>query len=102
MQGDVYRNADDASGEVPFLLDVQADLLSDLQTRVVVPLVRSAVFGRKATRLHPEFHVGGQEVVMATHMIAAMRRQILVSPVGSLRDQRDVVVSAIDVLWSGV
>jgi toxin CcdB len=102
MQGDVYRNSDDASGEIPFLLDVQADLLSDLRTRVVVPLVRSGAFGRKATRLHPEFIVGGQDVVMATHMIAAVRRQTLANPVGSLRDQRDAVISAIDVLWSGV
>jgi hypothetical protein len=77
-------------------------LLSDLPTRVVVPLIRSGAFGRKATRLHLEFIVGGQDVVMATHMIAAVRRQALVSAVGSLRDQRDAVISAIYVLWSGV
>jgi toxin CcdB len=102
MQCDVYRNADDASGQMPFLLDVQADLLSELHTRVVIPLVRSEAFGRKATHMHPQFAVAGQDVVMATHLIAAVRRQILNDPVGSLRDQRDTVISAIDVLWSGV
>jgi toxin CcdB len=85
-----------------FLLDVQADLLSEPHTRVAVPLVRSEAFGRKATRMHPQIAVVGQDVVMATHPIAAVRRQILSDPVSSLRDQRDVVISAIDVLWSGV
>jgi len=78
-----------------YLLDVQADLLSRFQTRVVVPLIRSAAFGRKATRIHLEFPVDGQPVVMATHLIAAVRRQILVQVVGSLRDQRDVAIAAI-------
>lgn len=102
MQCDVYRNADDRSGEMPFLLDVQADLLSELHTRVVVPLIRSEAFGRRATRMHPQFSVDGQDVVMATHLIAAVRRQVLADAVGSLRDRRDDVIAAIDVLWSGV
>ena len=102
MQCDVHRNEDDASGEIPFLLDIQANLLADLQTRVVVPLIRAGAFGRTATRLHPRFTIDGQDVVMATHLLAAVRRQILGDPVASLRDQRDIVISAIDVLWSGV
>lgn len=99
MQGDVYRNPDDPSGDLPFLLDVQADLLSELRTRVVVPLIRAEVFGRRATRLHPAFKVAGQDVVMGTHLIAAVERQFLRDQVSSLRDERD---TAIDVLWSGV
>jgi hypothetical protein len=38
MQCDAYRNQDDATGEIPYLLDIQSNLLSDLATRVVVPL----------------------------------------------------------------
>jgi toxin CcdB len=102
MQGDVNVNPDDPAGQTPFLLDVQADLLSELATRVVVPLVRAASFGRRASRLHPAFTVGGQDVVMATHLIAAVRRSTVGSYVASLRDQRDVIIAAIDVLWSGV
>ena len=102
MQGDVYPNADDPSGDMPYLLDVQADLLSDLHTRVVVPLIRSAAFGRRATRLHPAFTVAALEVVMGTHLIASIRRQTLSGPVASLRDKRDTIIAAIDVLWSGV
>ena len=102
MQCEVYRNRDDTSGDMPYLLDVQADLLSELKTRVVIPLIRAEAFGRRADRLHPRFELGGQAFVLATHLIAAIRMRDLGAPIGSLRDQRDAVISAIDVLWSGV
>jgi toxin CcdB len=102
MQCTVHLNRDDETGNIPFLMDVQADLLSDLETRVVVPLVRETAFGRRATRLHPLFTVEGQQVVMATHLLAAVRRGTLGSPLASLLDQRDIIIAAIDVLRSGV
>jgi toxin CcdB len=102
MQCDVHRNADDDSGQIPFLLDIQANLLADLQTRVVVPLIRAGSFGRRARRLHPQFTIDGQDVVMATHLVAAVRKQTLGDAVASLQDERDIVLNAIDVLWSGV
>lgn len=102
MQCSVHLNRDDRTGNIPFLIDVQADLLSDLETRVVVPLVREAAFGRRASRLHPLFTVEGQQVVMATHLLAAVRRGTLGSPLGSLLDQRNAIIAAIDVLWTGV
>ncbi|WP_428485727.1 CcdB family protein [Rhodopila sp.] len=102
MQCEVYVNAEDPSGQTPYLLDIQANLLSDLQTRVVVPLIRSEAFGRKANRLHPEFMIEGHQVVMATHLLAAVGRRSLDTAVASLMDQRDAVLHAIDVLWSGV
>jgi toxin CcdB len=102
MQCDVYRNADDASGEIPYLLDVQANLLSDLKTRVVVPLIRAEAFGQKAVRLHPGFTVDAQAVVMGTHLIAAVSKRGLGEVVVNISDQRDAIISAIDVLWSGV
>jgi toxin CcdB len=101
MQCAVHANPEDG-GHIPYLVDVQTDLLSDLDTRVVVPLVRSASFGRPASRLHPMLTVEGQHVVMATHLLAAVRRGTLGASVASLLNQRDVIIAAIDVLWSGV
>ena len=102
MQCDIHQNADDESGEIPYLLDIQANLLAELQTRVVVPLIRTGSFGRKAMRLHPQFLVDGQDVVMATHLVAAVRRQSLGKIITSLHHERDVVLNAVDVLWSGI
>ena len=39
-QHDIYRNPDPATaGDIPYILDLQCDLLSHLATRVVVPVV---------------------------------------------------------------
>ncbi len=51
-QFDVYENAnDETAGTVPYLLDVQTDLLDSLSTRVVVPLVTSSVIGKPVRHL---------------------------------------------------
>ncbi|MGH7078869.1 MAG: CcdB family protein, partial [Acetobacteraceae bacterium] len=55
MQGDVHANPGPSAGYAPYLLDVQADLLAELDTRVVVPLIRAEAFGRRISRLHPGF-----------------------------------------------
>ena len=102
MRCDVNVNSEDPTGQAPYLLDVQANLLSDLAIRIVVPLIPVGSFGRRAARLHPVFTVGGQELVMATHLLSAVRQNSLGACVASLRDQRDVIIGAIDVLWSGV
>ena len=47
---------------VPFVLDVQADLLSDLQTRVVIPLKPHKATKRPTEpRLEPVLLIGGAE-----------------------------------------
>jgi toxin CcdB len=102
MQCDVHRNADDPTGQIPWLIDVQSTLFSALETRVAVRLIRATAFGRRATRLHPAFVVEGNDVVLPTHLIAAIRERSLGPTIASLADQRDTVLSAIDVRWSGV
>lgn len=102
MQCDAYRNQDDATGEIPYLLDIRSNLLSDLATRVVVPLIRADAFGRPASRLHPTFTLDGERLVMATHLLAAVRARSLGEAVVSLDDHRDAIINAIDVLWAGV
>jgi toxin CcdB len=102
MKGDVHTNPGESASYAPYLLDVQADLLSELDTRVVVPLIRADAFGRRVNRLHPEFHVADQRLVMATHLIAALRRSMLGPKVASLQAQYDEIVAAVDVLLSGI
>lgn len=102
MQCAVHANAGADGGQIPYLVDVQNDLLSDLDTRIVVPLVLAKSFGRPVDRLHPTFTIRDQRVVMATHLLAAVRRRTLGASVASLVDHRDTIIAAIDVLWSGV
>ena len=102
MQGDVYRNPNTAHAATPFLIDIQADLLRGLDTRMVAPLVRAVAFGQPIRGLHPRFMVAGQDVVMVTHLLAAIRRSQLGEPIASLSGQREDIVAAIDVLLGGV
>jgi toxin CcdB len=48
---DIFKN----EGEVGYLLDVQSDLLSGLNTRVVVPLLPKSSAPSPAQRLNPVF-----------------------------------------------
>lgn len=54
-QFDVCRNANPASSrDIPYLLEVQSDLLDVLATRVVVPLVQATEMGRAAKALNSQ------------------------------------------------
>jgi toxin CcdB len=94
---DVFPNP---SGD-GFLLDVQTDLLSDLNTRVVVPLLPTSSAPKPATRLNPTFDIDGQSVVMVTQFMAAVPIGVLKSPIGSLTEKFDTVTTAIDMLMQG-
>ena len=100
----VYRNPNPASRRrVPLLLDVQADLLEDLATRVVVPLMPASP--RKPTavkRLMPVVTVDGQRYVLVTPQIAGINRKALGAAVGDLAANRAEIVAALDLLLTGV
>lgn len=99
----VCRNRSPRSqADVPFLLVVQSDLLDDLATRVVVPLYRQSPQGPRAiTRLMPELVVAGVAVIMRTPQLAGMAVRDLGEPVASLADQREVILAALDLLFTG-
>ncbi len=84
-----------------FILDVQSDLLSDLNTRVVVPLLPKSRAPKPATKLNPTFKIGEDHVVMVTQFMAAVPIGILKSPVGNLEDEFEKITVAIDMLMQG-
>ncbi len=92
---DVYRT------EGGYLLDIQADFLSHLGTRVVVPLLPTQTTPPAAKGLNPIFRIEDEEVVMATHLLAAAPRSLLKTSVANLASQHDKVVAAIDFLMQG-
>lgn len=104
MQFSVYRNSGAGSrGSIPYLLDVQSDLLNDISTRVVVPLVlRKSLKGSPITRLMPEFTIEGKTVVMFTPHIAGISLRELGESVTTLNSQRTKIVAALDILITGV
>lgn len=85
-----------------YLLDVQADALDGLNSRVVVPLMPVGLAPKPAGRLNPEFRIEGRQVVMVTQFIAAVGTFNLGPPVASISDRSEVVINALDLLLTGV
>jgi len=103
-QFDVYRNANSATrARIPYLLDVQSDLLDPLATRVVVPLCKPEVLkGKLAERLNPVFEVEGSKMAMLTPELAGVSRKILGERVGNLANERYSIIAALDLLIIGI
>lgn len=101
-QFDVYTNSSERSRRsIPYLLDVQSDLLDMLTTRVVVPLVTAEAMGRPARHLNPSFAMEGRTVYLSTPELAGVPLQVLGDRVGSLADRRSDIIAALDFFCTG-
>ena len=102
-QFDVYINPNPATRKlVPYLLDIQADLLDSLATRVVVPLVLTDQLGKAAKQLNPQFKIKGIAVTMSTPELAGVAKRSLGEKVSSLKPKRDEIIAALDLLFTGI
>jgi toxin CcdB len=100
-QFDLLRHG--GSKRYPFLLDVQADLLRDLATRVVAPLTPLKRLGGKPIgRLNPIVPIGGAEYAILFQELAAVPLTAIGDPVGNLRHRRDDLIAALDLLFTGI
>lgn len=93
----VYKHSE---GE-GYLLDVQADLLSHLNTRVVVPMLPVELAPKPATTLNPLFEIEGATVSMVTQFMAAVPAKLLKNPVLNLDNRRNDITAAVDLLFQG-
>ncbi|MGH8752217.1 MAG: CcdB family protein [Burkholderiales bacterium] len=103
-QFDAYRNPNSTTRtRIPYLLDVQSDLLEPLATRVVIPLCKPGVLkGKTAERLNPIFEIGGKKVVALTPELAGVPAKILGEPISNLASQRSVIIAALDLVFTGI
>lgn len=102
-QFDVYHNPNpDIYKAIPYLLDVQADLLDMLATRVVAPLIFAEQMGAAARLLNPQFTINGAVVVMSTAELAGIANRSLGDKVTSLKHSRDEIIAALDLLFTGI
>jgi toxin CcdB len=101
-QFDVFENPNKETNQVvPYLLDVQADLLDTLSTRVVVPLVAASAMGKAVKHLNPEFEIRNAAVFMSTAELAGIPVRSLGEKVTSLKDRRYEIMAALDFLFTG-
>ncbi|MGM0768063.1 MAG: CcdB family protein [Pseudomonadota bacterium] len=97
-QFDVYPNPSKTSkAHYPYLVDIQSSLLSELATRLVIPLGNRSAFGGQAMQgLTPEISFADQELLLLAPQISSVAEKHLKSPVGSLSHFRDQIAGALD------
>ena len=100
-QFDIYRNPDPAfARRRPFLVVLQSDFLSDVESVVVAPLA-PASRTRPITRLTPGTEVGGSGYFLLVHEMGAVPRTALKRAVGTMAVKRDEILAAIDLVFIG-
>ena len=93
---DVFQTA-----EGNCLLNLQSELLSDLTTAVVAPLVPLETVKTPVTRLNPVFVVDETSYVMRTQFMSAVPKSVLKTNLGSLANKHGEIVNALDLLFEG-
>lgn len=90
---DVYRLNDGS-----MVVDCQADFLSDIGTRFVLPLLPQGEGPGPNARINPEFDINGERLVLVAQLAATLRTTELRTRVTSLADESYRIIGAIDVL----
>jgi toxin CcdB len=100
---EVFRNSGAHADDVPYLPDVQSDLLHGLETRVVIPLRRRDRFpaSRIPLRLTPVFEIEGTDCLLETPKLAAVPLRLLKQPVLSLSNEQTTITGALNFLFQG-
>ena len=95
---DVYRLRD--GGRI-LVVDVQAELLASLETRMVAPLIMASATAAPIKGLNPVFSIEGRDYVMLTQQMGAIPRRQLGRPVLSLAAEHNTITQALDQLLVG-
>ncbi len=100
----LYKNEDRTSNEAyPFFIDVQNALLDNLNSRLVIPLSPHKLLNNTdAKRLCPIIDIDEGSYVLLTHQMTSVPKSILKTEIASLENFRYEILSAIDMLISGI
>lgn len=103
-QFDVYINPSrKTKNAYPFLVDVQNQVISDLATRLVVPLSKaSSRLDMLIKKLTPIVEIDGIDYLFITQQLTSIPEEILFNPIGTLKDSRDLLIDAMDFAITGI
>jgi toxin CcdB len=83
------------------VVEVQASILDHLRTRVVVPFLHIEDWPKPISRLNPIFEIEGKRLVLMPQQMGAVLVSDLAACIGSLSDQHDIIINALDMLLTG-
>ena len=99
----IYSNLNKSSNqEFPYLLDIQSPLLSELETRLVIPLVlQSSAKYKSFSKLTPVINIKNKQFLMLTPQMAGISRHDIGIEILDISSMRFEIISAIDILITG-
>ena len=100
----LYKNENkDTKKTYPYFVDVQSNLLDSLNSRIVIPLsTQKTLKDNVAEKLCPVFEIEQGSFVLLTHQMTSVPLSILKTEVTSLEIFRDEIISAIDLVVTGI
>jgi toxin CcdB len=98
-QFDVHRNTGNHKDSIPFVVVVQSAQFDNYRRRVVVPLVRASALARISHgAFNPTFKIRGTAVVLHPLEMVSIPLDKLGALVGSLKQESQTVMAALDEL----
>ena len=83
------------------VLDLQSDLLDELTTRMVVPMLPPDELSRVMRQLNPQFTLRGRPYVMTTQFAGAISVAELDESIANLTSESHRIIAATDFLFQG-
>ncbi|MGD9739350.1 MAG: CcdB family protein [Bauldia sp.] len=100
-QFDVFANPSPRTkARAPFIMVLPDNRFADHAVTVVVPLVRK--LPSPVPRLNLEFVLNGETLFLSPLELANIQRSELRQPVDNLSGERDAIVRALDLLFTGI
>lgn len=103
-QFDVYFNPSLSTRDAfPYVVDIQNPIISEIATRIVIPLGRIAYFKNEQMKgLTPIVEYENEKLLILTAQIASLPAKKLKKPVGSLSHFRNEIISSLDFAITGI
>lgn len=101
-QFDIYRNKGKGRDHYPYFMAIQHDLFEDLNTRVVIPLTARENL-LPISGIHPVVNIAGNNFVILTDLMTSLDlKRLETEPVANARHLHNEIVSALDLLITGI
>ena len=100
-QFDVFANANSRTmKQFPYLLEVQSNLFEDASRAVYIPLVGEHTLQKPDEVLNAAFNIAGISVRLFPLDISSAPRSVAGKLLGNVKDDSDVVIAAMDLLFA--
>jgi len=103
-QFDVYFNKNPRTKKYfPYLVDIQNSVISDIATRVVIPLGYANLFANEyMDKLSPKIEYDDEKLILLTPQLASIPAKTLNNPIGTIEYLRDEIIGSLDFAFTDI